>query len=120
MIGSEWVIEAYGCESVRLARLDSLQQLFDTLVAGLDLHPVHPAVWHKFPALTADSDGGVTGMLMLSESHVTCHTYPEFGSICLNVFCCRPRPEYDFKTVLSELLGAADVVVRKIERPYRP
>ncbi len=118
MQGCEWVIEAYGCDPSSLARLDSIQHVFDALVDGLDLHPVHPALWHQFPPASGSKQGGITGLLLLSESHVACHTFPEHASICLNIFCCRPRPEYDFKTVLEKILDATAVTVRKLERPY--
>lgn len=118
MNGCEWVIEAYGCNPVRLAHLESIRKVFDALVDGLNLHPVQPALWHQFPPASGSTAGGITGLLLLSESHLTCHTFPEFSSICLNVFCCRPRPEYDFKTVLESLLDAETINVRKLERPY--
>jgi S-adenosylmethionine decarboxylase len=57
---------------------------------------------------------------MLRESHLACHTFPEYGSICLNLFCCRPRAEYDFAGELARRLGADSVRVRLIERPYQP
>lgn len=113
MTGCEWVIEAHGCNAASLSNQPILEMLFTTLVDGMDLHPVAPALWHQFPGT-----GGITGLLLLSESHLACHTFPEYSSICLNVFCCRPRPEYDFKTALHSLLGARKITVRKLERPY--
>jgi S-adenosylmethionine decarboxylase len=117
MTGCEWVIEAHGCDPVCLSHLESMRKLFDTLVNGMDLHPVQPALWHQFPP-TLTTPGGITGLLLLSESHLACHTFPEFSSICINVFCCKPRPEYDFKAALESLLNAETVTVRKLERPY--
>ncbi|GAB4361155.1 MAG: hypothetical protein OHK0021_05260 [Bryobacter sp.] len=113
MNGCEWVIEAHGCDAMRLADPQQMSLLFERLVDGMHLHPVAAPLWHKFP-----EPGGMTGLLLLSESHLAVHTFPEFQSLCLNVFCCRPRPEYDFKTVLTNVLGAASVSVRKLERNY--
>jgi S-adenosylmethionine decarboxylase len=31
---------------------------------------------------------GTTGVLVLSESHFSAHTYPEINKIYLDVFCC--------------------------------
>ena len=57
-------------------------------------------------------------MVLLAESHLTVHTFPEHGSLCLNLFCCTPRPEWDYAGRLRELLGAEGVEVRALDRPY--
>lgn len=111
--GQEWIVEAYGCDPVRLADPASLQQLFATMVRELALHPVGQAAWHQFPA-----PGGITGLLLLSESHLTIHTFPEHASACLNLFCCTPRTEWPWSERLATLLGAAEVRVRHVARDY--
>ncbi|MCE2900917.1 MAG: S-adenosylmethionine decarboxylase family protein [Gemmatimonas sp.] len=111
--GSEWIVEAYGCDPVRLADPASLHALFDAIIADLALHPVAPALWHQFPA-----PGGITGMVMLAESHLTVHTFPEHGSACLNLFCCTPRAAWPWRERLPALLGAEQVDARQLSREY--
>lgn len=111
--GCEWIVEAHGCAAPALADLGKLQDLFAALVDDMQLHPVAPSAWHQFPVT-----GGVTGLTLLAESHIACHTFPEYGTLCLNVFCCRPRPEWDFASYLCREFGAGAVNVRRIERPY--
>jgi S-adenosylmethionine decarboxylase len=113
MSGCEWIIEAHGCNPASLADLDRLKCLFSRLIEGMQLHPVGDAQWHRFP-----QPGGITGLCLLSESHLACHTFPEFGSLCLNVFCCRPRGDWDFEGVLKSEFAAGSVDVRRVERPY--
>lgn len=111
--GCEWIVEAHGCVAESLADAARLHTLFDDLISGMDLHPVGDAAWHQFP-----NTGGLTGLSLLEESHIACHTFPEFGTLCLNVFCCRPRVGWDFETYLKTAFGAEAVHVRRIERPY--
>ena len=113
MTGIEWIVDAYGCSPDRLRDLATLQGLFARLVADLDLHPCGAGGWHQF----GDS-GGITGLSLLSESHLACHSFPEFGTLCLNVFCCRPRLDWDFSRHLRQIVGAQTVHVRRLERPY--
>jgi S-adenosylmethionine decarboxylase len=113
--GCEWIVEARGCAPAALADLGRLKGLFRRIVDELDLEEVRPSVWHVFPG-----PGGITGMSLLAESHLTCHTFPEHGTACLNLFCCQPRPEWDFEAGLREALDAEEVDVRRVRRRYAP
>ena len=113
MRGDEWVVEAFGCDAERLADRVALGALFDRMVAELALRPVGEGQWHVFPP-----PAGITGMLLLAESHLTVHTFPEHRSLCLNLFCCTPRAEWPFAERLAEMLGAERVQVRHLERAY--
>ena len=111
--GDEWVVEAFGCSAERLADRDVLTGLLDRMVRELDLRPVGAGQWHVFPP-----PAGITGMLLLAESHLTVHTFPEHRSLCLNLFCCTPRATWPFAERLAEVLGAERVTVRHLAREY--
>jgi S-adenosylmethionine decarboxylase len=111
--GCEWVVDAHGCDPVRLADLDTLRGLFSAIVGELCLTPVADALWHVFP-----SPGGITGLVPLAESHLTIHTFPEHGSACINLFCCRPRGDWPWLERLGECLGADGVEVQRLDRRY--
>jgi S-adenosylmethionine decarboxylase len=110
-VGSEWLIDATGCDAPALASAGVLRALFGRIIAELDLHPLDEPRFHTFP-----DPGGVTGFVMLTESHLACHTYPEHGIATFNLYCCRPRPEWPWRERLAELLGAREVTVREVER----
>ncbi len=112
--GVEWIVDARGCDPRRLRDPAALRALFDALVAELSLKPLGAPQFHVFP-----EPGGVTGLLMLTESHLACHSFPESGYCALNLYCCRPRPEWPWAKRLQELLGASEVAVRALRRPER-
>jgi len=109
--GTEWVVDALGCDPARLRDRALLQSLFDRLVRELVLLPTAAPIWHCFPG-----PGGITGLLLLSESHLACHTFPERGFAAFNLYCCRPRSEWPWAVRLSEMLGAREVDVRVLRR----
>ena len=111
--GCEWVVEAHGCDPAALTDETKLRDLFARLVEAFDLHPVEQTMWHQFAGA-----GGITGLCLLAESHLACHTFPEFGSLCLNVFCCRPRSDWAFDAHLTELFSASSIAIRRLDRPY--
>lgn len=113
MSGTEWIVDAQGCSADALRNLACLRNLFALIIEDLGLRTIGETHWHQFPGT-----GGVTGLCLLSESHLTCHTFPEFGSLCINLFCCVPRRRWDFETKLSEIFQASSVRVTEIERDY--
>jgi S-adenosylmethionine decarboxylase len=58
-------------------------------------------VRHKF-----SGEGGVTGLFLLSESHASYHSYPEFGYIAVDIFTCG---KCDPQRVLSTIAALLDV-----------
>jgi S-adenosylmethionine decarboxylase len=110
IVGIEWLIEAEECNENLLRDEATLRTVFSRVVGDLGLKTVGET-WHKF-----EGEGGVTGLLMLTESHLACHTYPEYKTATFNLYCCRTRPEWNWEANLKEMLGAKNVNVRKIER----
>ena len=110
-LGTEWVVDASGCNAETLADIQQLRLIFEHIIQDLELHVLGDISWHKFPG-----PGGVTGFAMLSESHLTCHTYPELGAASFNLYCCRNRTTWPWEKMLRELLSATEVNVRVLER----
>lgn len=110
IVGTEWLIEATGCDAEKLRDEALLRSVFARVMSDLGLKSIG-SVWHKF-----GGEGGVTGLIALTESHLACHTYPEHGTATFNLYCCRTRPEWEWDAELREALGAERVTVTKIER----
>jgi S-adenosylmethionine decarboxylase len=113
-LGTEWLVDASGCDAAALADLDRMRAVFERVISDLDLNVLGEIAWHQF-----DHPGGVSGLALLSESHLSCHTYPEFGAATFNLYCCRNRASWTWETTLKEMLGATEVNVRVFERNVR-
>lgn len=109
--GCEWVVDALGCDPLRLRSLATLQSLCGEVVATLGLNVVGQPAWHRFPG-----HAGVTGLYLLSESHLACHTYPEFALATFNLYCCRRLPHWPWEDRLKDRLAAGRVEVRELAR----
>ncbi|MBK7863528.1 MAG: adenosylmethionine decarboxylase [Archangiaceae bacterium] len=113
-VGQEWLVDCSGCRPAVLREVGALQRLFDALVTELGLTVVGEARWHAFPG-----EGGVTGLCLLSESHLAIHTFPEHGFAALSVYSCRERAAPDFRRLLQQHLEPAHVEVRELKREAR-
>ncbi len=110
-VGIEWLVEAKGCNENLLREENVLRKIFASLIAELGLKTIGKDIWHTFPG-----EGGVTGLVALTESHLACHTYSENKIATFNLYCCKSRPEWNWRANLYEMLGAKDVSVTRIVR----
>lgn len=111
ILGTEWLIDATGCDAAALADVDRLRAVFDRVIHDLDLHVLGEIAWRQFAP-----PGGISGLALLSESHLTCHTYPEFHAATFNLYCCRNRATWPWDSMLKEMIEATEVSVRIFER----
>ena len=112
--GTEWVVDAHGCDPERLRSPEALKAVFERVVREVGLSAAGDPVWRVFPG-----QGGITGLQLLTESHLACHTFPETGFAAFNLYCCRPRGEWPWAARLREELGATDVKVTTLQRGMR-
>jgi S-adenosylmethionine decarboxylase len=109
--GTEWIVDAFGCTPARLCDETLLRLVCRQIINELGLTVLGEPQWHRFPP-----QHGVTGLTMLTESHLACHTYPELGLATFNLYCCRQRAAWPWEKRLRELLGAEQVSVRSVVR----
>ncbi|HEX5732777.1 MAG TPA: S-adenosylmethionine decarboxylase [Blastocatellia bacterium] len=110
-VGAEWIVDADGCLPESLSDAAVMRRVCEQIIADLDLRVIGEGTWHQFPP-----PGGVTGIFLLTESHLACHTYPESGIATFNLYCCRERPRWPWVERLKELVGATRVTVRFVRR----
>jgi len=67
--------------------------------------------FHKF-----GDRGGVTGVLILAESHITVHTWPEYAYAAFDVFMCGEARPRDAAAVIAARFPAAQVEIKAVDR----
>ncbi len=97
------------CDPSLLIEADVLAKLcrVHTEEAGLTLVGEK---WHTFPDFEG-KPGGVTGMLLLAESHLAVHTWPERGGVTIDVYVCN---------FTSDNSGKAEHLMNVLEEAFRP
>jgi S-adenosylmethionine decarboxylase len=99
-----------GCGALPLLASDEVAELF---MAALDRAgaTIVQAVSHAFPA------SGLTCVLILRESHAVLHTWPETGTINIDIFSCTPRlRSVQAIEELGRSFGAQHISIQEIAR----
>jgi S-adenosylmethionine decarboxylase proenzyme len=80
-LGKHILVELYGCDSKILNDHDKVQKLM-LGAARAAKATIVTSEFHRF------NPYGVSGAVIIAESHLTIHTWPEYGYAAVDVFTC--------------------------------
>jgi spermidine synthase len=108
------LIELHGCPTARLNDADGIQRAMLAAAAAAGATVVATS-FHRF------SPTGVSGVVLIAESHLTIHTWPERGYAAVDVFTCGASVDpWGAYTSLKADLGAASGEAMEVARGQRP
>lgn len=94
-MGHHVICSLYGVSFDRLNDLFAIVLAFDKAVQVMDATVIQ-RVQHQF------SPYGVTVLYALAESHISCHTFPEKGSVALDCYTCgKMNPSLGMRTLID-------------------
>lgn len=87
--GLHLMAELHGCGCAVVGLCDALwlRELCLAAVRGAGLNVVGE-LFHSFAPEHPETPAGVTGVLLLAESHLALHTWPELGLVTLDIYVC--------------------------------
>jgi S-adenosylmethionine decarboxylase proenzyme len=111
-LGRHILVEAYDCDPSALDDILGLERSMKEAAEAAGATVVESA-FRKF------EPHGVSGVLVISESHLTIHTWPEFGYAAIDLFTCgcNADPWKAFER-LSSYLGSSRTTSIEILRGH--
>ena len=101
------------CDAAWLVDADRLGAWCVQTVMNCGLQPVGQ-LFHRFPD-SAHGPGGVTATVLLAESHLCVHTWPEQGAVTLDVYVCNFGGDHCAKAqALMDALLASELPVIEV------
>lgn len=109
-MGIHVIAEFFGVEVEKISRVGPLREILEKVVSESGLKPIHSA-FHQFEPY------GVSGFFLLRESHLSVHTWPEYGYVAIDVFTCgSEKPAFRALGLLIKCLKPKSVEERVIRR----
>ncbi len=93
------IIDAYGIDYKKLKNKQAIKNLLGSLPKKFKMRPLGNSVVRKV-ASDFYPDWGVSGFIMLYESHISLHTWPEEGYVAMDVYSCK---DFDEKAIIKYL-----------------
>jgi S-adenosylmethionine decarboxylase proenzyme len=109
-LGRHVLIELFGCNHEKLKNKDLVESVLKE--AAVKAHAT--VVSENFYNFDAQ---GISGVLLIKESHITIHTWPEYGYVAIDLFTCgkdtKPWLAFDY---LKDAFEAENDIVLELKR----
>ena len=109
-LGQQLLVELYHCDTMILNDVDMIEAHMMQAAEAAGATIVERTFHHFSPH-------GVSGVVVIAESHLAIHTWPEYGYAAVDLFTCGdtilPDPCFEY---LKEALGAENYSVTEMKR----
>lgn len=113
-LGRQTLLELYGCDPAVLATPHRVREIM-LEACRLARATIVTDTFHAF------SPHGVSGVVVIAESHVAIHTWPEHGYAAVDVFTCGKTIQPDaIRRHLEEQFAASKVTSVELKRGWLP
>ncbi len=109
-LGRHFLLELKDCDRDLLNDLDALKTLLRAAAVDCGAEILGDS-FHRF------SPQGVSGVVVIAESHLFIHTWPEHGYAAVDIFTCGTRVKPELAAdILIKKLGSQNHVVIEMQR----
>ena len=112
IIGTHYIIDLFDCDPLQTDSPAILQTILRNSLEDTEITLLTEAA-HKF------EPHGVTGFVLLSTSHISLHSWPEYGYMSIDVYSCSAAEIT--RKIVDYLIAAIThkrMIIRSVDRAY--
>jgi S-adenosylmethionine decarboxylase len=87
--GVHLMLDGYGCDRSSLDDISLIYNFLDQYPARMEMTKIMPPYVFRYSGAIPE-DKGISGFVLIAESHISLHTFPEKQFMSLDMFSCKP------------------------------
>ena len=96
------VMDGYGADPKRLQDEALVHELLDEYPDAIGMTKISEPFVYRYDTGSVPTDWGVSGFVLIAESHISVHTFPDRGYLNVDIFSCKA---FDSEAAVRELKG---------------
>jgi S-adenosylmethionine decarboxylase len=109
------IVDGYGGDPQQLSDENALRALLDQYPQQMGMAKIAPPTVVCYKG-SKPEDWGISGFVMIAESHISIHTFPERGLLWADIFSCKGFESASFVEDLRHRFRLHEVQVSILER----
>ena len=113
--GPHLMLDCYDCPKEKLADVDFIFDTLDKFPDKIEMTKIMPPYVFKYKG-KSNEEWGVSGVVLIAESHITIHTFPEQHHAFVDIFSCKAFDTTQAATYLIQLFEAKRHEIQLLNR----
>ena len=93
--GVHFMLDGYHANPDTLRDKEALLKILETIPAEMGMHTICDPVVVEVGEKNHKDPGGLSGFVMIAESHLSFHTFPNRGFVTIDVYTCQNDMDTD-------------------------
>jgi S-adenosylmethionine decarboxylase len=112
------MLELYGCSREVLTDEPRLRRVLDEYPGRVGMEKVSPV--HLYDIETSNPlDAGMSGFVVIAQSHISMHAWPEYGEVDIDICSCKEFSQEDAIAFAKEMFQTEDIEAHFVVRATR-
>ena len=112
------MLELYNCDRELLSNEPLIRRVLDEYPGKVDMEKVSPV--HLYQIDTSNPlDAGLSGFVVIAQSHVSLHAWPEYGEVDIDICSCKEFSQEDAIAFAKEMFQSDDIETHFVIRANR-
>ncbi len=112
------MIELYSCDRALLSNESLVRRVLNEYPGRIDMDKVSPV--HLYDIETSNPlDAGLSGFVVIAQSHVSLHAWPEYGEVDIDICSCKEFSQEDAIAFAKEMFQSDDIETHFVIRANR-
>ena len=112
------MLELYGCDRHILSDESLVKSVLDEYPAHVEMEKVSPV--HLYQIETSNPlDAGLSGFVVIAQSHISLHAWPEYGEVDIDICSCKEFSQEDAIAFAKQMFQTDDVEAHFVVRGTR-
>ena len=113
--GMHLMLDGYGCDRERLEDISLIYNFLSEYPAQIGMTKIMPPYVFRYDA-DNPQDCGISGFVLIAESHISIHTFPEKNYLSLDIFSCKNFDSEQAISYVSNLFATQKCEVKLLDR----
>jgi S-adenosylmethionine decarboxylase len=113
--GMHLILDGYGCDRQRLEDISLIYNFLSEYPAQIKMTKIMPPYVFRYEAENPQ-DWGISGFVLIAESHISIHTFPEKNYFSLDIFSCKNFDSEQAISYVSNLFATQKSEIKLLDR----